>query len=129
LKDGKSRSGVPAMKRRRKEPNQFGPANEDPSAPIFVELARLRSQHHLRDAAVILTDVTPYLPLQDRSAYEAIVGEVSVLAQRLNDLKADILPTRQARYRRGRGKGGLIEGVSAEQAGSRTPPDLALGPP
>ena len=82
------------MKRCRKEPNRFQPANEDPNAPIFVELARLRSQHHLRDAAVILTDVTPYLPLQDRSAYEAIAGEVSVLEQRLNDLKADILLTR-----------------------------------
>jgi hypothetical protein len=43
---------------------------------------------------VILTDVTPYLPLQDRTAYEAIAGEVSVLEQRLNDLKADILLTR-----------------------------------
>jgi hypothetical protein len=94
LKNGKSRSGVLPRKRCRKEPNQFQPANEDPNAPIFVELARLRSQHHLRDAAVILTDVTPYLRLQDRSAYEAIVGEVSVLEQRLNDLKADILPTR-----------------------------------
>lgn len=82
------------MKRRRKEPNQFQPANEDPNAPIFVELARLRSQHHLRDAAMILTDVTPYLPIQDRGAYTAIVGEVSVLEQRLNDLKADILATR-----------------------------------
>ena len=40
------------------------------------------------------TDVTPYLPIQDRSAYTAIVGEVSVLEQRLNDLKADILATR-----------------------------------
>ena len=94
MKNGKSRSGVLARKRRLKEPNQFQPANEDPNAPIFVELARLRSQHHLRDAAVILTDVTPYLPLQDRSAYEAIAGEVSVLEQRLNDLKADILLTR-----------------------------------
>jgi hypothetical protein len=94
LKNVKSRSGVLAMKRRRKEPSQFQSANEDPNAPIFVELARLRSKHHLRDAAVILTDVTPYLPIQDRSAYEAIVGEVSVLEQRLNDLKADILPTR-----------------------------------
>ena len=94
MKTGKSRTGVLARKRRHKEPNLFHPANEDPNAPIFVELARLRSQHHLRDAAVILTDVTPYLPLQDRTAYEAIVGEVSVLEQRLNNLKADILPTR-----------------------------------
>jgi hypothetical protein len=85
------------MKRQHKEPKQFHPANEDPNAPIFVELARLRSEHHLRDAARILAEVTPYLPLQDRGAYEAIVGELSVLEQRLHDLKADILLTSQAK--------------------------------
>jgi hypothetical protein len=82
--------GVVAMKRRRKEQAQFQPANQDPKAPIFVEIARLRSQHHLRDAEMILIEVRPYLRLQDRSAYEAIVGQLSVLERRLNDLKTDM---------------------------------------
>ena len=91
MKNEKSRSGVLAMKRRRNEPKEFQPANEEPDAPIFVELARLRSQHHVRDAAMILTEVAPYLPLQDRSAYEAIADELSVVERRLIDIKADIL--------------------------------------
>jgi hypothetical protein len=92
LKNGEFHPGVLAMKRRRKKSEQFQPANEDPKAPIFVEIARLRSQHHLRDAEMILTEVRPYLRLQDRSAYEAIVGELMVLEQRLNDLKTGMLP-------------------------------------
>jgi len=40
---------------------------------------------------MILTEVAPYLPLQDRSAYEAIADELSVVERRLIDIKADIL--------------------------------------
>jgi hypothetical protein len=39
---------------------------------------------------MILIEVRPYLRLQDRSAYEAIVGQLSVLERRLNDLKTDM---------------------------------------
>jgi hypothetical protein len=47
------------MKRKKKSV----PPAEPEAAPFLLELARLRAQHHVRDAARILTDAAPYMPL------------------------------------------------------------------
>jgi hypothetical protein len=57
-----------------------------PPDPLELEIARRRALHHVHDAARIITDVMPYIPVDDRQAYTAIVGGLSSLEQRLNDL-------------------------------------------
>jgi hypothetical protein len=73
----------------KKKPAQFQPATEDPKAALYVEVARLRAMHHLRDASRIIIDVMPYVPFQVRAAYLAISGSLSTLERHLEELNPE----------------------------------------
>jgi hypothetical protein len=59
----------------------------DPNAGLELEIARRRALHHVHDAARIITDTMPYVPIERRAAYTSIVGSLSTLERQLADLE------------------------------------------
>jgi hypothetical protein len=59
---------------------------QDPNAKCELEIARRRAQHHARDSARILAEVTHLVPFEDRATYTKIAGDLSTIEQRLIDL-------------------------------------------
>ena len=59
----------------------------DPNAGLELEIARRLALHHVHDAARIITDTMPYVPVERRAAYTSIVGSLSTLERQLADLE------------------------------------------
>jgi hypothetical protein len=57
---------------------------------LDLELARNRAVNHILDAALLLNNVMPLVPFEDRAAYTGIVGGLNTIAQKLGELELQL---------------------------------------
>jgi len=57
-----------------------------PSDALKLEVARLRAQHHVHDAARIIGDATHDIPASKKGQYADIIRALEAIEQQLTDL-------------------------------------------